>query len=146
MKRILLAVVFMFVSSMAFAAGQDTERLTDRSVVPPFGVTWHLTADSATAALDTITVDSTYGFSWLESVCVYFPYTTDPDALVVTVKNGQGIAVLTSASLSSGDCLSSETASVKKHQSLVPVAGGFTIELSTNTTNSAELNIVANGF
>lgn len=147
MSRFLITMFLFFAMAVsANAAGQDTEQLTPQSVAPPFGVTWHLTADDTTTAFDTITVDDSYGLNWLESVCVSFPYTTDPDALVVTVKNAQGVEVLVSGSLSSGDCLSAETAATKKHPTLVPVAGGFTIELTTNTTASAELNLTVNGF
>lgn len=147
MQRILTAVLLVFLScGISLAAGSSVTKVTDEGVGEPFGMKWAFVADSATGAFPTLTVGAKVSPGWIESVCVDFDGTTPPNAVVVTVTNAQGVAILVSNSLTASGCVTSGNAATAVHESIVPVAGGFTVGLSTNTTNSAQLNLVVNGL
>jgi hypothetical protein len=146
MRRILTAVLLVFFyCGVSYAAGSSVTKVTDESVADPFGMKWAYVGDSSTGAFPSLTVSANVAPGWIESVCVDFDNTTPPSAVVITVTNNQGVAVLVSDSLTASGCVNAETATTKVHPSLVPVAGGFTIALTTNSTNSAKLNLVVNG-
>lgn len=147
MQRILTAVLLVFLScGISLAAGSSVTKVTDEGIAEPYGMKWAFVADDTTAAFPTLTVNPNIGPGWIESICVEFDGTTPPDAVVVTLTNAQGVAVLVSNSLTASGCVNAGNAATVVHESIIPVAGGFTIGLTTNTTNSAELNLVVNGL
>lgn len=147
MRRILTAVLMVFFyCGISFAAGSSVTKVTDESVAEPYGMKWAFVADDTTAAFPTLTVNANIGPGWIESICVEFDGTTPPDAAVVTLTNAQGVDVLVSNSLTASGCVNAGNAATAVHESIIPVAGGYSITVTTNTTNEAELNLIVNGL
>jgi len=147
MQRILTAVLLVFLScGISLAAGSSVTKVTDEGVAAPYGMKWAFVADHTAATFPTLTVGAKVSPGWIESICIDFDGTTPPDAIVMTLTNAQGVAVLVSNSLTASGCVNSGNAATAVHESLIPVAGGFSIALTTNTTVDAALNLVVNGL
>jgi len=98
----------------------------------PVGVVKSFVADATDGSIPDETVSDVSGL--LTGIDVEFDGTTPPNALVVVIKTIGGITVVTGTSL---------TASGRVPVSPpVDLAGGYIISCSTNTTNSAEGNVV----
>ena len=132
-----VAAVALF-AGQAFAAGSGVVRYSDRDRDQPYGMVWEFTADDATAAVPTLTVPSLTGY--ISAIDVEFDGTPPPDSVTLAITSANNTPILTSAALTAAGRVTTTGGAQ------IPVAGGFKIAVTTNTTNSAKFKLIVYGL
>jgi len=98
----------------------------------PIGIAREFTADASAATIPAYAIGSLSGF--ITAIDVEFDAVAPPNSATVTVSTANGIAVISGSALTASGRITLS--------SPVPVAGGFIITVTGNTTNSAKAKVV----